>query len=248
MGRMHLFEIEDQSWCPKVIRTAITEFLATVTRMTKLWQPTAEVLREILERTTTNRIVVLGAGSGGGILDVVPALPNDTQIVLTDLYPDLGFKSPNPRVSYLKTSVDATAVPKDLNGVRVMYASFHHLTPDLAKQVLANAVKDNQAIAIFEGTERSAKGIFALIFVPILVLLVTPIIRPFRWSRLFLTYILPVLPLAIAWDGLASALRTYSIDEMKTLVADLPSYDWTVEVLKGPRGENLPTLIGIPKS
>ena len=86
-----------------------------------------------------------------------------------------------------------------------------------------------------------------MLLVPLLVLFVTPLIRPFRWRRLVLTYLIPVLPLAILWDGLVSALRTYSVEEMKDLVSEFPSYDWTVKVMRSAHGESLPTLVGVPK-
>lgn len=247
MGRLHLFEIEDQSWCPNTIRIGITEFLADVSRMTKLWSPTSSILRKLLEETSQKKLVVMGAGSGGGVLDVAPHLPEGTEILLTDLYPRLDFQNENPNIKYITRPIDASAVPKELTGVRVMYASFHHCRPELAKKIMGDAVKERQAIAIFEGTERSFKGIVSVFFVPFIVLLVTPFIRPFRLSRLILTYVLPILPLVIFWDGLVSALRTYSLSEMQKLTAHFPDYDWTVEILKGPRGESIPSLTGKPK-
>lgn len=248
MKRLHLFEIHDQVWCPADIRLLTTEFLANSTRLTKLWRPTGAVLEKLLQRTTEKRIVVLGAGSGGGIIDVMSHLPSDIEVVLTDLYPPARFQNTNPRIKYISESVDATAVPKNLTGLRVMYASFHHLNPKMAKQVLENAVNDNQAIAIFEITERSMKGFLAILLVPFMVLLTTPLIYPWRWDRFLFTYLIPILPLIGLWDGFVSALRTYSAQDLEELVQDFTNYDWTIQVLKGPHKERLPTLIGAPKS
>ena len=39
------------------------------------------------------------------------------------------------------------------------------------------------------------------------VLLATPFILPFRWSRLFWTYIVPALPLVLTFDVVVSLLR-----------------------------------------
>ncbi len=244
--RMHLFEIEDQNWCPEILRQSMTEFLLTVTRLSKIWTPTAGVLQDLLKKSEANQVVVLGAGSGGGILDVAPRLPQDTKIILTDLYPHQSFESPFPNMDYYRESVNAAAVPQNLKGLRVLYMIFHHLTPEMAKKVLGNSVRDRQPIAIFEATERSIRGILAMILVPIVVLLVTPFIRPFKWSRLLLTYVLPILPLVIFWDGFVSALRTYSLCEMRDLVAEFSDYEWRVEVLRGPHGERIPMMTGVP--
>jgi hypothetical protein len=130
--------------------------------------------------------------------------------------------------------VNATSIPKDLEGVRVMYTFFHHLRPEMAKTVLENAVNNKHAIAIFEITERSIVGILNMFIVPIVVLFVTPVIRPFRWSRLLFTYVIPILPLALLWDGIVSAFRTYDQDDIRELVANFPTYDWKIDFLEGP--------------
>lgn len=245
MKRIHFFEIEDQSWCPNFIRRYVTDFLSTVIRITNLMQPTIKVLNDIIKLYPKHDIIVLGAGSGGGILEVASSLPHHTKIILTDLYPQ-NVDIKNPQITYWPKSVDATVVPSELKGIRVMYNSFHHLNPVLAKMTLANAVKENQPIVIFEGTERSVKGLLACLFIPLMVLLLTPFTKPFGFLRLFLTYIIPILPIIIFFDGVVSSLRTYSIEEAKALVADMPEFNWEVKILLGPKGERIFTLIGCP--
>jgi hypothetical protein len=80
------------------------------------------------------------------------------------------------------------------------------------------------------------------------VLLVTPFIRPFRWSRLFWTYLVPVVPLVSLFDGLVSCLRTYSIQELRELTEDLGAnnYRWNVGELKGKGPIPITYLIGFP--
>ena len=62
-----------------------------------------------------------------------------------------------------------------------------------------------------------------------------PWVRPRHWRALLCTYCPPLLPLAIAWDGLASTLRTYRVAELQQLVATLPrtAYVWEVIELTG---------------
>ena len=52
---------------------------------------------------------------------------------------------------------------------------------------------------------------------PIVVLLLTPAIRPFRWSRLFWTYVIPAVPALVLFDGIVSCLRIYSPEELRAL-------------------------------
>ena len=78
----------------------------------------------------------------------------------------------------------------------------------------------------------------------------TPFIRPFRWSRLFFTYVLPIVPLASIWDRVVSCLRVYSPEEMRELVQSLGpnDYGWDIGRLAV---KNAPTkltyLIGRPR-
>ena len=56
-----------------------------------------------------------------------------------------------------------------------------------------------------------------------------PLVRPFRWSRVLLTYVLPVIPLLVGWDGTVSALRAYTPEELLALAASVPGaehYSW----------------------
>ncbi len=89
----------------------------------------------------------------------------------------------------------------------------------------------------------------AVCFIPFLVLFLTPRIRPFHWSRLIWTYVIPVVLFVLWFDGWISCLRSYSHEELSELVRGLPgeSYQWEL----GTQGGGfLPVtyLIGYPMS
>src|SRR5690606_34925599 len=88
-----------------------------------------------------------------------------------------------------------------------------------------------------EATHRSPRGILVTFLIPVLVLLLMPRVRPRRTAPLVLTYLPPVLPLLIWWDGLASTLKTYQVEELESLVSELqePGYDWSVQEISVPR-------------
>ena len=81
-------------------------------------------------------------------------------------------------------------------------------------------------------------------------ILFTPSIRPFRWSRLLYTYVLPIIPLVLLFDGLVSCLRTYQPRELRELieVVAAPEYRWETGEQSGTFG-GLPItyLIGYPR-
>ena len=86
---------------------------------------------------------------------------------------------------------------------------------------------------------------------PLGVLLLTPFVRPFRLARFVWTYLPPVVPLVGLWDGIVSCLRTYSPEELRSLVAEFQddSYRWEVGTIKGGlRGPMLTYLVGGPNA
>ncbi len=75
----------------------------------------------------------------------------------------------------------------------------------------------------------------------IAVLLLTPMVRPMSWQQLVFTYLIPVLPLAIAWDGAVSNARTYTLEDLDMLLQRIPSenYGWTKGKIPGKGGTKL---------
>ncbi len=256
MGRLHLFEFEDLAWFPDFLRNYGTDYLQFVSAKTGMFKPVIPLIEEALVKSETRTIVDLGSGGGGGLIDLNPELKKkfpDLKIILTDFYPNLpAFKELNEKtnnIDYNTAPVDARRVPPDLKGLRTMFLSFHHFKPEDAQVILQNAVDSGSAIAIFEGQERSITGLIGMLFAPVFVLLSTPFIRPFKWGRIIFTYLVPVVPLFVLWDGLVSVLRTYSVKEMEALVEGLQgrgNFDWQIGKRKSGPAKIL-YLQGIPK-
>ena len=98
-----------------------------------------------------------------------------------------------------------------------MFTAFHHFAPEAAREVLRDAVSQGTPIAVFEATKRNAICVLFTLLTPIITLLVMPRVRPFRWTNLLFTYLIPVVPLMVVWDGVVSCLRTYDVDELRAL-------------------------------
>ena len=111
-----------------------------------------------------------------------------------------------------------------------MFTSFHHFSPEEARAILQNAVDAGEGIGIFEITRRTPSTIALMLAWALMLFLCTPWIRPFRWSRLLWTYVVPIIPLVWAFDGIVSCLRTYRPEELQEIVDRLePSqYQWEV--------------------
>ena len=153
-------------------------------------------------------------------------------------------------ITYHTEPVDATQVPPKLSGFRTMFTAFHHLRPDQARTVLADAVAKGEGIAVFEPGQRNLLVLFLLpllLLTPLRVLIATPFIRPFRWSRLFWTYLVPAVPLILLFDQIVSVLRWYSVPELHGLTAGLDHYDWAIGTVRAkPIPFPITYLIGTP--
>ncbi len=257
MKRFHLIEIEDQEWCPRTLRNGTTDFLQSALGAAKPYAAVIPILATALERAGASRVIDLCSGAAGPWIWLRPALVErglSVSVCLTDKYPNPeGFagasRRSNPAIRYHPQSVDATRVPQDLPGFRTMFTGFHHFRPDQALAVLADAVRTREGIAVFEATQRRPAALLLMLVAPLAVLVMTPWIRPFRWSRLLWTYLLPMLPLVTLFDALVSCLRTYSVRELHELTARLGTngYRWEIGTLKG-RMTPIPItyLIGVP--
>ncbi|MBV6645871.1 MAG: hypothetical protein KI790_10500 [Cyclobacteriaceae bacterium] len=246
MKRIHLFEFEDLKWFPGSLRNYGTDFLQFLSNKTKMYEPIVPILRQLLDSSSKKQIIDLASGGGGGLIRLNNELKKshpDLLIVLTDLYPNWSAfqyaQSQADNFEIYEKPVDARHVPQQLQGIRTLFLSLHHLKRKDAIQVLQNAVKAEEPIAAFEAQERSLPSLLAMFFSPLTVLLTTPFIRPFKIGRMVFTYLVPVVPVFVWWDGLVSCLRTYSVSEMNELIRQVPGmdrYQWKVDRIKSGPG------------
>jgi hypothetical protein len=255
-------ELHEQSWCPAAIRNGVTDCLHAVANLARQFQNVAPKLQHALDQTGAPCVVDLCSGGGGPWLNLYWRVRQRSgqpmPIVLTDLYPNVqamraAAQRSGQQICYIAAPVDATCMPEALVGFRTLFTAFHHFAPVQAQAILQDAIDHEQGIAIFEQTHRNAAALIMMLTLPWLALLVAPWIRPFRLSRLFWTYILPAIPLILCIDGMVSCLRTYSPDEMATLIAGLkPSpkgstYVWESGRVRSPVSPlGVTYLIGYP--
>ncbi len=239
MKRIHAFEIHDQFWCPDVFRNQLTEFLQLSAKVLRIYDGVIPLVEKVLLKTGSNEIVDLCSGSSGPWSHLAEKT-SGIKVVLTDKYPNthslerVSLES-DGKIKFVSESVDATNVPAHLTGMRTIFTGLHHFRTEMAKLILEDAVQKRTPIGIFEFTERSLYNLLSgPLGYPLLVLLLSPFVKPFKMSRLFWEYVLPVAPLVALWDGVVSDLRTYSVIELEELVSSIEStgYKWEVGVQK----------------
>lgn len=261
MRRIHCFEFEDLPWFPKWLRKMVVEHLEWGENLfPQIYHSFAEKLGAALQQTGQQTIVDLCSGGAGPIPSLLKQLARvgypDTQVVLTDLYPNPETLERicrhNPRqISYRREPVDAGAVPAELIGLRLLCNGFHHMPQNVATAILRDAVVQRQGIALLEMIGRSPRGIITLVNAVSLSLISAVCQRPVRLARLFWTYVIPLVPLIVLWDGTVSCLRIYSCPELRELVQQVDPnglMTWeigTISLVVPPM--QMTYLIGIPK-
>lgn len=260
MRRIQFFELEDQQWLPSSIRNGITDFLQFAVVHGDVYKAFALRLAQALDRNRETQIVDLCAGGGGAWKSLIHHIPafnaGMMKVHLTDYYPnlpafaELSNTAPHS-FTYSKNSISALDVPPSMRGFRTLFSSFHHFDRANATLILQDAVTKKQGIAIAESTQRHVLLLAYMLFTPLLVILTSPFQKPFRWSRLFWTYVVPFVPLAVAFDGFISCLRTYTPEELMELVRVVSGnerYEWQTGVERiGTLPVGVTYLIGIPR-
>jgi hypothetical protein len=255
-----LFEIHEQAWFPQFLRDEFVDSLQMILEVTNTYQPIASLLRKRLQECGSDRVVDLCSGAGGPWPSLVRHFEMHgavaPQVLLTDKYPttrklqDVESPSRN-RLRFLSDSIDATRVPKYLRGFRTLFNSFHHLSPVEARGLLQDSVNKRQAIAVFEAPARHTLTLLSLWLIPIATWLFVPFRRPFRWSRLLWTYLIPLIPFVLLFDGVVSCLRAYSLGELQDMTSEIEAsgYRWEIgEKAGGFLPVRITYLIGRPQN
>lgn len=258
MRRLQWIEIHDQSWFPDLLRDFVTDTLQIIWNFFNFYEPIVPRLRYALQEAGTHRILDLCSGGGGPWLGLVHDFEDKERfpldICLTDRFPNPGAfehakNLPHSGVVFHASPVDATCVPAGLEGFRTLFTSFHHFPPREARAILQDAVECRQGVGIFEVPKRDWLTIVLVLFMPIMAFVLVPLIRPFRWSRLLWTYLIPVVLFVVWFDGVISCLRSYTPRELRALTRGLSQdgYRWEAgEERKGAMPVTVTYLIGYP--
>ena len=137
------------------------------------------------------------------------------------------------------------------DGIRLVN-TFHHLRPDAARAVLQDAVDAGQPIVVAELLRRHPLIVAMNLAAGLPLFAIVPFLRPFRFSWLLFTYLIPLIPLGFTVDALVSTLRIYSEEELREMIASLDGpdrFDWSFEYVSMPPSP-IPSLIlvGAPRA
>lgn len=236
-------------------------------KMTDTPEVLAGLLVDVRKRYSFTQIVDLGAGSGGAMPEVIRRLnaldaASPVNLLLTDLHPNpatvnrINAHSP-AHIRYRKEPLDATELKQAPDGVKTMINSFHHMPPRKAKSILASAQDHGEPLLIYEMAENNIPTLLWWLLLPlslliliVMVLFMTPFVRPLTWRQLLFTYLIPVVPISYAWDGQASLMRTYTFRDIESLLDGIKKddYTWEMAPAKKANGKKLGYyVLGLPR-
>jgi len=257
MRRIQFIELHEQPWFPRFLRDDVTDTIQCALDFSAAYASIAPLFEHALRSTGGDVVIDLCSGGGGPWLDLARTLRREVggfHVFLTDKFPNVAAfenaRGSRPSsIGFCRRSVDARAVPAELAGFRSIFSAFHHFAPPEARAVIRNSVDAKQGIGIFEITRRTVPAILTMVAWALSPLFFAPFVRPFRWSRMFFTYLAPVIPLVLLFDGVVSCLRTYRPRELRQLAEDVgaANYRWQAgEVRPSLLRAPITYLIGIP--
>ncbi|KAE8453223.1 hypothetical protein EG329_011290 [Mollisiaceae sp. DMI_Dod_QoI] len=175
------------------------------------------------------------------------------KFVLTDLHPHIpdwteaAKRSEN--LSFVAEPVDAANAPASLNGnaaegkniFRLYNLAFHHFEDKLAMDILRNTIETADGFGIFELQERTISSFITMVAMGVLMFLITPFYFWRSPGHLFFTYIIPIIPFVLVFDGFISSMRTRTSEEVQALMKECGAScnGWTVK--SGQEQHTFPT-------
>jgi len=241
-------EIMDAEWCPAVLRRFQQDSLHGGWKITfdgplppLGGSDFVDLLTTAYSKSHSTQILELASG-GGGPSPILAAMmekklrttdPNaQVRVRMSDLFPNVeGWEriaKNNTRISFVKEPVDALKVPKKYSegSFRLIVGAFHHFPPELAQDLISDAVRAKTGIAIVDGTSS------------LLVSFLLPINGVFHhflqlysdFSVLNL-FLFPVFLAAHIHDGFVSSLRMYGRIEMEEMCKKADpkgEFEWSI--------------------
>ncbi len=265
MWRIPLPEIEDAAWYPDFLRTAQTDYLRWLMDTFDPYHAALPLFADFVRRTENRHLLDLCSG-GGGALPLLYQQMHDLgdvrpfSALMSDLYPNASAgnsisKATDGDIDYLAKPLRAVDFQKITLENKIealtLFNGAHHMPPHELEELFGNVVDSKLPIAVFEPMDKSIPSLLVnILSTSILMFLVAPFVRPFSLSRLFFTYLIPLVPLFTCWDGIASWFRLYNKEHLLKIAKQADSHDrfhWQSGIAAHTFGK-VTYLIGTPKA
>jgi len=214
---MVIRELEDYSWFPAVLRRFQVEIIGEIALRTRVYRTVVPALKELLSQKGAQSFTDLCSGSGLPAFGMYTSIQDRRmQVVCTDLYPQA--HSIHANITMQQESVNVLTFLPEKDCVYTMLNAFHHFDDPQKKDIVGRMLHRKSGFLFAEILEPSIVSMIQVLLASIAGTLVfTPLIRPFSWQRLLLTYVLPINLLTVLIDGVLSVLRATDAKKLTTL-------------------------------
>jgi len=234
-----LFEFGDLDCIPKWYHFYLRSYLVLFYRLFgyyKLWIPS---LTDFIRQTQANTLLEYCSGSGEVMKLIAAELKDDefkhVDFILSDLKPQPEFveiinKHPesNGRFRYITDPVDATAILEGMDYPRIFVNSFHHFTPAQVEKIMKYNLERGNEVIILEYVRNTPLGYISMLTGALSIFLTLPFVIKLKDLPLmaFFTYVLPIFPLMVLWDGVVSCMHVYNQKQLTDIVKkiDIPAH------------------------
>jgi hypothetical protein len=202
-------EMADCDWFPQWMRLHQQEFLGFIAYHFKIYKPLVKILEPMLNHSNQPAWTDTCSGNGSAALSVERYIKPSPSLLLTDKFPPSSIQPLQSNIKYDTQSLDILQRLPNGNSVITLFNAFHHFNHD---EKLALLQKVSTAKRPFLSVEILRPRIGSYLSVlgasTIGQWLFAPFIKPFRWSRLIFTYLIPLHILSILIDGWISVAKS----------------------------------------
>lgn len=244
---MALQELGDKAWFPKWMRQHQMEFLAYMAERLHLYRPVLPQLQSLLSTIEKNGWTDACSGEGGPVHYLARQLELPYPVLLTDI----ASPAQTPATGRSIWHPQPVALPEDPipgEGIITLFNAWHHFSHAQQQGILQKAAAAGRPILIAEILQPHVLSWLSVTVAATLgQWLFAPWIRPFRWSRLFFTYVVPIHLLTVLYDGWLSVLHSQSAQQMHQAVSGLqqPHYAFTTPSYRGTFSK-VTCIVGMP--
>lgn len=215
---MKLKELEDFDWFPTILRKYQMEFIGMIASKFGFYKKVAQMIKSDIREQKINKILDLCSGSGLPAMYIHKAMkePN-LMTTLSDKYPQQIQITEG--VSYVVKPFDVFEIQMESDVYYTMYNAFHHFEKKDQQSIIQNALNNGANLKIVEIVQPTFLNLLSVTLASTLgVLLMCPLIRPFEWRRILLTYIIPINVLTVMIDGYITILKSRSAHQYKVFL------------------------------
>jgi len=232
--RFQLFEFGDQPWFRGILREAYLDCLNFVLSVGGQYASMHKPFGEWAAGDRNKAVLDLCSGGGGPICTIIDNAEQDgvelPTIILSDLFPDIAhFESLRIQcgsdvINFVSEPLSADNASSAEIRLRSICSAFHHFPPETAAAIIRDAARNGDGIFIMEPFQRSWRHLLMmfLMAVPATIAgMLSPFFSPrFRFGKMLVCTIVPLIPLALHFDGIVSVLRTYTASEIAAMFPD----------------------------